>query len=65
MNNAIYLGGKCIGFRCFQCGNIFQQMWDTTCNGCREKNNQHNELINEIKKLKEQLNDNTKCYPSK
>jgi hypothetical protein len=50
MNNAVRSAeGRLIGFRCFQCNRVVQQMWDTTCNRCREENRKHKELIEAIK----------------
>jgi hypothetical protein len=43
------------GFRCYQCGGIFQSMWGKTCNGCRKKNEDNEKLINEVKLLRLQL----------
>jgi len=59
-NNEVRKNGKVAGFRCYQCGKIYQQMWANTCNGCRRKNEQHDELISEIKSLKEQLKNSIK-----
>jgi len=53
MNNSVKYGSELIGFRCFTCGNIFQSMWGTKCNGCREADRKHNELIQALKSLKE------------
>ena len=47
MNNAVYRGDQIIGYRCWQCGEIFQSMWGETCNGCRKQN----ELLEAAKKL--------------
>lgn len=54
---------KIIGFRCFQCGGVYQTMWENTCNNCRAKESEHNEMIKEIKQLKDEikkLNNNRK-----
>ena len=47
MNNEVIRNGNVIGYRCWQCGGIFQSMWGETCNGCRKQN----ELIDAAKKL--------------
>ena len=60
MNNAVYSGRELIGFRCFTCGDIFQSMWDCTCNGCRaaKKANETNEkILAELKLLRETIAD--------
>lgn len=52
MNNTVYNStGKVIGFRCTQCGEIFQSMWGCTCNGCREANRKHNEYIRNMQEI--------------
>lgn len=38
-----------IGYRCYECDGIFQQMWGTTCNECRAKERRHQELVEAIK----------------
>ena len=49
-NNAVRdARGRTVGFRCFQCGSVFQAMWGCTCNGCREKERRHRELIDALK----------------
>jgi hypothetical protein len=55
-NNAVYARtgnayerGDPVGYRCDECGGIFQSMWGTTCNGCREKDRRHRELIAALK----------------
>lgn len=35
-----------IGFRCKECNGVFDNMWGETCNGCREKERRHQELLN-------------------
>lgn len=37
------------GFQCWTCGEVFNKMWGETCNGCRDKERRHQELINAIK----------------
>ena len=41
--------GELVGFRCFECGGIFQSMWGEICNGCREKERRHQEMLAAIK----------------
>lgn len=54
MNNAVKDGrGNIVGFRCFECGDVFNSMWGTTCNGCRNKQMGNNALREEIQKLTE------------
>lgn len=49
-NNAVQNGwGKTVGFRCFECGGIFESMWGETCNGCREKERRHQELVEALR----------------
>jgi len=40
---------RVIGYRCRECGGVFQSMWGETCNGCREKERRHQELLAAIK----------------
>lgn len=40
--------GEIEGFRCWECGNIFQSMWGDTCNGCREKERRYRELVEAV-----------------
>jgi hypothetical protein len=42
--------GEIEGFRCWECGNVFQYMWGDTCNGCREKERRHRELLEVAKR---------------
>lgn len=47
-NNGVYPNGRnggCAGFRCYECGKVFQSMWGDTCNGCGEVERCHNEMI--------------------
>jgi len=37
--------GNIRGFRCFQCGGVFDRMWGTTCNSCIEQNDVNQEMI--------------------
>ena len=41
--------GHVFGFRCRECGGIFQSMWSCTCDGCREKERRHQELLAAIR----------------
>ncbi|KKN49566.1 hypothetical protein LCGC14_0641310 [marine sediment metagenome] len=41
--------GKTIGFRCRECGDIFQSMWETTCNKCRREEERHQEILKQTK----------------
>lgn len=50
-NLAVYDGrGRVIGHRCINCGGVFQSMWGNTCNGCRDAERRHRELIAAIEK---------------
>jgi len=50
-NNAVQDGhGRTVGFRCYECGGVFQSMRGETCNGCREKERRHRELIEALKR---------------
>lgn len=52
-NNSVKDGwGELVGFRCFECGGIFQSMWGEVCNGCREKERRHRELVEAVKAAK-------------
>ena len=53
MNNGVYYGDKCVGYRCFTCGDVRQSMWGTTCNSCRAKAEDGEKLRAEIRKLTE------------
>lgn len=41
--------GRTVGFRCFECGDVFQSMWGEVCNGCRRKEERHQELLAAIR----------------
>ena len=43
--------GEIVGFRCWECGNVFQSMWGEICNGCREKERRHRELLEIAKRV--------------
>ena len=45
--------GQTIGFRCSKCNEIFDKMWSNICNLCRDDIKKHNELLEQIKQLKE------------
>jgi len=47
--------GDIIGYKCWTCEKISQSMWGETCNECRNKKQQDNNLIDEIRKLREEL----------
>jgi hypothetical protein len=55
MNIIRNLNGKIIGFKCFECGKIVQSMWGDICNSCRARQERHNELIKENRKLAEEI----------
>lgn len=48
--------GNTVGFKCSQCGGIYQSMWGDVCNGCRKSNENNEKLIAEIRDLKNKLN---------
>jgi predicted nucleic acid-binding Zn-ribbon protein len=41
--------GRIIGYRCIDCGGVFSSMWDNICNGCRESERRHQELVAAIR----------------
>ena len=46
MNNEVRnRDGKVIGYECFTCGGMFQRMWGTVCNECRDKERRHQEIL--------------------
>ena len=47
--------GKLVGFRCTNCGDIYDSGWGNTCNKCRTEERRHKELI-EAMKSKEKSN---------
>ncbi len=53
------------GFRCRQCGEIYPTMWANICNGCRQADAKHTELVEEIKLLRKQLAENNTKYEAK
>ena len=54
MNNDVRnYRGEVIGFRCFQCGEVKDRMWGTTCNACRSKADDAAKLRADIAKLTE------------
>ncbi len=56
MNNEVRnYRGQVIGYKCIQCGKVVQSMWNITCNDCRKKNKEHEELITEIKELRKTI----------
>jgi hypothetical protein len=40
---------RVVGYRCRECGGVYQSMWSDTCNGCREKERRHQELLAAIR----------------
>jgi len=56
INNSILNSrGKCIGFRCKQCSNIYGKGLGDVCNNCR-KNNRDSKLLRlEINKMRKDL----------
>jgi len=48
-NSVLNAYGHVVGYRCFECGGVFQSMWGETCNGCREKERRHQDLIAALK----------------
>lgn len=49
-DNSVYSPRGClVGFRCFECGQVFDRMWGNTCNGCREKERRHQETLAALK----------------
>lgn len=66
-NNAVYARagnalerGDPIGYRCDECRGVFDTMWGYICNGCREKERRHKELLAAIRDRKQrELGDST------
>ena len=47
---AVYdFSDRIVGFKCQQCGGVFESMFGETCRGCRHSNAQHVELIKAIR----------------
>jgi len=44
-----------VAYRCNQCYSVVNAIWENTCNSCRKKNEQHEELTDEIRKLREEI----------
>jgi len=42
--------GEIVGFRCFECGNVYTHMWGNVCNACRETERRHRELLEVMKR---------------
>lgn len=60
MNNEVRNGwGRLVGFRCFECGGIFEKMWGEVCNGCRETERRHREMIAAMKASQAKVPDET------
>lgn len=50
MNNEVRnWRGEVVGFRCFECGNIYESGWGEKCNNCRTAERRHREIIEAIK----------------
>lgn len=41
--------GNILGFKCLTCYEVFDSMWGTTCNKCREEKRKHKEIVEAIK----------------
>lgn len=58
MNNTIYDNrGRTIGYQCSLCNNVVSKMWGTICNHCRSKKEQSNKLLDEMIKLRKEIED--------
>lgn len=42
--------GRVIGHRCINCSGVFPAMWGNICNGCRDAERRHKELVAAIEK---------------
>jgi hypothetical protein len=47
--------GDILGYECWTCGKVSQSMWGETCNECRNKEKQSNSLVEEVRKLREEI----------
>ena len=47
--------GNIMGYECWTCGKVVQSMWGETCNACRSKEKQSNSLVEEVRKLREEI----------
>ena len=47
--------GNIVGYECWTCGKVAQSMWGETCNECRNKEKQSNSLVEEVRKLREEI----------
>lgn len=45
--------GKVIGYRCHECGEVFQSMWGCICNGCVAKERRHQEALEALEALRQ------------
>lgn len=52
-NNAVTNNGRLIGYRCYRCSGVFQSMWSTTCNKCRDEESYHAAMKKGLEKEKE------------
>lgn len=48
INNEVYGRNGVTGYRCIECGGVFQMMWGNVCNGCTRQREQHREKMNAI-----------------
>lgn len=49
-NNIIYgRRGEVVGFRCVECGGVYQSGFDETCNECRATERRHQEVLRTIR----------------
>ena len=52
INNSVQNAyGRIIGFRCHECGGVFEAMWGEVCNGCREKERRHREVLEALRAM--------------
>ena len=48
--NDVHCGDRLVGFRCSECGEVFQSMWGDTCNSCRTAERRHREIVKALTK---------------
>jgi uncharacterized protein YecT (DUF1311 family) len=53
--NPVIRDGKIIGYRCKQCEEVKESMWDDTCRSCEYMNIKHKETMQRLDKLNELL----------
>lgn len=52
MNNEIRdWQNKLVGFKCINCGIIYESGWGNNCNKCRNEERKHKEILQAIKTL--------------